>query len=87
MYDDAEDDTEPRFTIHSPRTGITLGIHTNQPSVVMYTAGYLSGVPRKHGREGECYGSSSGLAVEQQGRVDAVNHPEWGEKVVCESFL
>jgi aldose 1-epimerase len=77
IYD--HDETKRSGTsLYSPSSGIRLDIATNQPSVQMYTA-YWVNTPRKvvHGGPKLNYTSWSGVAVEQQGWVDAINTPEW----------
>ncbi|EJD37261.1 galactose mutarotase-like protein [Auricularia subglabra TFB-10046 SS5] len=76
---DPHDESVPVFSMWSTKSRIRLDIKTNQSATVMYTGGYLQDVARKRGGT---YGPSSGVAVEQQARPDAVNRPEWGENVV-----
>jgi aldose 1-epimerase len=56
-----------------------LDITTNQDAVQVYSAYWLN-TPRKaaHGGADLRYGSYGGIAIEQQGLVDAINTPEWG---------
>lgn len=53
----------------------------------MYTSYWLN-TPRKavHGGPGVNYGSSSAVAIEQQGHIAAINTPEWGVDHICGWF-
>lgn len=70
---------KPCITLSSETSGIRLEISTNNPAVQVYTSYYLD-APRKgvHGGPSRNYTSQSAIAIEQQGLVDAINHPEWG---------
>lgn len=64
-----------------------LDITTNQDAVQVYSAYWLN-TPRKaaHGGADLRYGSYGGIAIEQQGLVDAINTPEWGVDQIRQSF-
>lgn len=61
-----------------------VDISTNQPAVQVYSSFWMN-LPRKviHGGPNVNYTKWSGLAVEQQGYVDAINTPEWGVDQIC----
>ncbi|KAJ3571129.1 hypothetical protein NP233_g3966 [Leucocoprinus birnbaumii] len=67
-------------SLWSDNSGIRVDISTNQPAVQVYTAYWLN-TPRKevHGGPSLVYGPWAAVALEQQGYVDAINTPEWGE--------
>ncbi|KAF8638984.1 hypothetical protein AX17_001816 [Amanita inopinata Kibby_2008] len=80
VYDKLED-TEGTWigtSLRSDLSGIKVDISTNQPAVQVYTARYLD-IPRKsvHGGPSKVYGRWPGVAIEQQGYIDAINTPEW----------
>ena len=62
-----------------------LDITTNNPATQVYTAYWLD-MPRKvvHGGPSLNYTSFSGVAIEQEGYIDAINTPEWGVDQICE---
>ncbi|KJA21572.1 hypothetical protein HYPSUDRAFT_202912 [Hypholoma sublateritium FD-334 SS-4] len=68
----------PAVTLKGNTSGIQLDITTNQSAIVVYTSYWLN-TPRKaiHGGPGAKYGSSSAVAIEQQGHIAAINIPEW----------
>jgi len=80
VYDKTDSSDKPLMTVWGPNTGIKMEvINTNQPTVQMYTGNWLGANPRKrvHGGPTLNYAQWSGLAIEQQGYVDAINNPEW----------
>lgn len=68
---------EPQLIWHSKTSGIRLQLCTDQDAVQMYACA-AKGDTVLGERGAEC------LAVEPQGVIDSVNHPEWGFKVVYE---
>ena len=64
-----------------------LDITTNNPATQVYTAYYLGllGIPRKrvHGGPLLNYTSFGGVALEQEGYIDAINTPEWNVDQIC----
>ena len=50
----------------------------------VYTAFWLA-IPRKlvHGGPTLNYSSFAGVAIEQEGYIDAINTPEWGVDQIC----
>lgn len=77
--------TAPVLTISSSRTGITMDVYTNQPALIVYTCNKLNGtIPLKASQQpsdGEkLFAQKHGcVAIETQGWIDGVNHPEWGQ--------
>lgn len=63
-------------TMYSPRSGVSMQVWTNQPSLHAYTGSHfpkgLSG-----GLDGRTYGPSAGLALEAQQWPDAPNRPDF----------
>ncbi|TFK23498.1 galactose-1-epimerase [Coprinopsis marcescibilis] len=66
-------------SLWSQKSGIRLDMATNQDAVQVYSA-YWMNTSRKeaHGGPDLKYGKWSGIAIEQQGHVAAINTPEWG---------
>ncbi|KAF9479497.1 galactose mutarotase-like protein [Pholiota conissans] len=65
-------------SLSSDVSGIRLDITTNQPVIIVYSSFWLN-TDRKeiHGGPNLKYGSSSAVAIEQQGYIAAINTPEW----------
>lgn len=61
--------------LHSPRSGRTLTIYTDQPGVQVYTGNWLAGSARN--RSGRPYCDYDGVAIEAQGLPDAPNRPDF----------
>lgn len=57
------------------KTGISLGVFSNQPAIQVYTANYLSEAPL--GKSGSSYRDNGGVAIECQGFPDAPNKPQF----------
>ena len=84
----AREDTAVKvLELRSERSGIRFDLFTDQTAVVVYTCNQLEGtIPLKrsqqHGPNGETqYAQIHGcVAIETQGWVDALNHPEWGQR-------
>lgn len=76
--------TTPGVTLSSPQSGIKLDITTNQPVSQVYSAYWLN-TPRKavHGGPALKYERWAGIALEQEGYLDAINTPEWGVDQIC----
>ena len=75
------------LTLSSNKTGIKYDLYTNQQALIVYTCNKLNGtIPLKdsqqHGNNGKkMYAQEHGcVAVETQGWIDRVNHPEWGQE-------
>ncbi|KAF8661212.1 hypothetical protein AX16_001492 [Volvariella volvacea WC 439] len=66
-------------SLWSDNSGIRVDITTNQPAVQIYSAFWMNTVRKTvHGGPDVRYGRWSGIAIEQQGHVAAINTPEWG---------
>ncbi|KAG2003013.1 galactose-1-epimerase [Coprinopsis cinerea AmutBmut pab1-1] len=69
----------PRTSLWSPHSGIRMDIYTNQDALQIYSAYWMNTVRKKaHGGPELSYGRWSGIALETQGHVAAINTPEWG---------
>ncbi|KAL1410617.1 hypothetical protein Q8F55_004634 [Vanrija albida] len=64
-----------QVVLASKATGIRLSVHTNQPAIQLYSGNGFDGSVETQLGKAEQYGS---MAIEPQGWIDAVNHPEWG---------
>lgn len=75
------------LTMSSPDTGIQMDVYTNQQSIQLYTCDKQDGsIPLKQsqrikgGSKQDGFVQQYGCAViEQQGWIDGINHPEWGQ--------
>jgi aldose 1-epimerase len=67
-------------TVHDPASGRVLEVHTDHPSVQVYTGNKLSGLFAGHG--GVIYRQSAGLALEPQAFPDAPHHPDFPSTVL-----
>ncbi len=70
----------PAVTVHDPASGRMLEVHTDHPSVQVYTGNKLSGAFAGHG--GVIYRQSTGLALEPQAFPDAPHHPAFPSTVL-----
>ena len=63
-----------------------LEITTDQDAVQIYSSWGMNSTGRKvaHGGAKINYGRYSGVAIEQQNLIDAINTPEWGVNQICE---
>ncbi|KAI0048896.1 galactose mutarotase-like protein [Auriscalpium vulgare] len=70
----------PRLSLWSDVSGIRLDVISDSPATQVYTSNGLS-VPRKavHGGPGLLYGPHAAVAIEQEGWVDAIHNPQWGQ--------
>ncbi len=67
-------------TVRSPKNGLTLELHTNQPGVQFYDAAKVNcAVP---GLGGAHYGAHAGLCLEAQNFPDAPNHRHFPSSVL-----
>lgn len=66
---------------------LRLDIIADSPATQCYTGNYLD-TPRKtvHGGPKLKYSPYSAVAIELQGWVDAINHPEWGVDQFCKCY-
>jgi aldose 1-epimerase len=62
-------------------SGIRLDVTTDQVATQIYTGNWLGSTPRKavHGGSSKNYQKWSAVAIEQQGYIDAINNPAWGQ--------
>ena len=83
----AESTAIPVLTLSSNLTGIKFDLYTNQQALIVYTCNKLTGTialkesqhPADNG--GTAYAEQHGcVAIETQGWIDGVNHPEWGQQ-------
>ncbi len=73
--------TRPVARLSAARSGIEVGIATNQPGLQVYTGDGLDcsgGI----GLEGRTYGARSGIALETQAWPDAPNHPTFPNAIL-----
>ncbi|GAB1213281.1 hypothetical protein ATERTT37_002430 [Aspergillus terreus] len=92
LYATADDNLVPALRWHSSTTGISMEVATNQPAIQVFTCLNMDGtIPVKpsqverNGKDKEAAGSVEKygcLAIEPEGWVDSINHPEWGQDVV-----
>ncbi|EKM51028.1 uncharacterized protein PHACADRAFT_199860 [Phanerochaete carnosa HHB-10118-sp] len=79
---DHDETTQPGLSLWSDVSGIRLDIATSNPATQVFTAYWLGleGIPRKkvHGGPSVNYTYWAGVAIEQEGYIDAINTPEWG---------
>lgn len=75
------------LSISSDITGIKLDLYTNQQALIVYTCNKLNGsIPLKQSQQRSqngttAYAGEHGcVAIETQGWIDGVNHPEWGQQ-------
>lgn len=73
--------------LSSPDTGIQMDVYTNQQSLQIYTCDKQDGtIPLKKSQGGgergeDGYVQQYGcVVIEEQGWIDGVNHPEWGQE-------
>ena len=81
------------LTLSSALTGIKLDLYTDQQALIVYTCNKLKGtIPLKksqqHAKKGTTsYALEHGcVAIETQGWIDVINHPEWGQVQGYEAF-
>ncbi|PSS05473.1 hypothetical protein PHLCEN_2v3755 [Hermanssonia centrifuga] len=86
IYDHNET-SKPGISLWSDLSGIRLDVTTNNPATQVFTAYGLQllNMSRKlvHGGPRLIYESSAGVAIEQEGYIDAINTPEWGVDQIC----
>ena len=69
------DESRPCATLLSPRTGIKLQVHTNEPGIQVYAGNFLDGTLK--GKKGIVYGHRASVCLETQKYPDTPNKPEW----------
>lgn len=62
----------PALTLASPRSGLSMGLFTDQPGLQLYTSQGL----------GPPFGKHAGLVIEPQGFPDAINQPGFASPVL-----
>ncbi|KAL8665146.1 MAG: hypothetical protein Q9168_007768 [Polycauliona sp. 1 TL-2023] len=82
-----ESPTEKVLTLSSNTTGIKFDLYTNQQALIVYTCNKLEGtIPLKKSQQHAMDGSTvfamehGCVAIETQGWIDGINHPEWGQQ-------
>lgn len=70
----------PVTTVLAPDNSLSLKLWSNQPGLQLYTGEYINSASL--GWSGERYGAFSGLALEDQGFPDAVNHENFPSTIV-----
>lgn len=75
------------LSLSSNVTGIKFDLYTNQQALIVYTCNKLTGsIPLKQSQQHSQNGSIVSamehgcVAIETQGWIDGVNHPEWGQQ-------
>ncbi len=71
---------EDVVTLHSPKSGRTLVVGTDQPGVQVYTGNWLAGSPANN--SGKSYEDYDGVAIEMQGFPDAPNNPAFPSQLL-----
>jgi aldose 1-epimerase len=66
--------------LEDPASGRALEVHTDQPSLQVYTGNFLTG--SAPGRAGRLLRQGDGIALETQRHPDAPNQPQLGEAVL-----
>lgn len=62
-------------TLRDPKSGRTLEILTDQPSIQVYMANFLDG--SLTGKEGAAYGPNAAICLESQKFPDSIHHADW----------
>lgn len=75
-----EDIAQPAASLYSEKTGLTMTVTTNQPSVHIYVGGNCFGSIK--GKEGAAYHTESGICFETQNYPDAPNQPHFPDAVL-----
>ena len=71
--DGAPGTMRPAARLHSPATGITMLVSSNQPGIQFYSGNFLDGIP---GKDGATYRKHDGLCLETQAYPDSINKQE-----------
>lgn len=80
LFDKADGALAPVARLIDPASGRTLTIETTEPSIQVYTGGYLNGTDIGPG--GRAYGSGAGVALEVQHLPDSPNHASFPSTVL-----
>jgi aldose 1-epimerase len=70
----------PVARLDDPKSGRTLVVETTEPSIQVYTGGYIDG--RDRGPSGKFLQAYDGVALETQHLSDSPNHPEFPTTVL-----
>jgi aldose 1-epimerase len=70
---DDRDASAPAALLHDPGSGRTLGLHTSEPGVQLYSANHLDGT--LVGTSGRAYRQGDGVCLETQHFPDSPNRP------------
>jgi aldose 1-epimerase len=62
-------------TVHSPRSGRSIDVSTNEPGIVLYTSNFLDGTLK--GKGGKIYAQHTALCLETGRPPDAIHHPKF----------
>ncbi|KAK9766959.1 hypothetical protein K7432_003588 [Basidiobolus ranarum] len=83
--DHIDDKLEYAATVKSIKTGISVVMHTSEPSFVLYSSNFLDGsLPAKHSTQSKAtsYQQYAGLCLEGCRYPNAINNPEWQSQVI-----
>lgn len=85
-YSGYQSSAYPVLSVSSNFTGIKMDLFTNQGSLIVYTCNLLEGtIPLKQNQQHAANGTTmyadkhGCVAIETQGWIDGINHPEWGQ--------
>lgn len=67
-------------TLHDPRSGRTLEVHTTEPGVQLYAGTWLDGSIT--GKDGRRYPQFGGICLETQHFPDSPNHPQFPSTIL-----
>ena len=70
-------------TLNEEESGRSMEIHTNQPSLQVYTGYFMDGTDKGH--DGVKYDANAGIALEPQGYPDAPNQPSFPSIIIDEN--
>ena len=68
--------------LHSPKSGLTMRVETNQPGLQVYDGGYFPETGIANGLEDRIYGPFAGMALEPQAWPDAPNHDHFPSAIL-----
>ncbi|KAJ7064962.1 galactose mutarotase-like protein [Mycena amicta] len=87
-YDNAwiyDEESGATMSLYSMVSGVKLTVNTDQPAVQVYTASLNMDRKEAHGGSKQQYGRDSTVAIEQEGWLDAINQPEWGQDQIYDA--
>lgn len=76
----AGDDSRAAVKVHSPESGITMEVLTDEPGIQIYTGNFLDGTVT--GKKGIVYNQRVGVCFETQHYPDSPNKPQWPSVVL-----